>query len=291
MSECTEIRKQIQLFVGGDLRDSERVALEDHISCCSSCERELQIESELIARVKDSLSGYELPTGLRDRIEAMVNREASAWSDLRKAGRQTRIYLAGLAVAASIVLVLGGVMFWHLKLAKIPATFIETPSDLAQLAVESHLQRVQGKLQLEVNSNSPQEISQWFSGKIPFNLALPHFEGIPEEEKIYRIAGGRRIRFRQDFAAYVSYQMNDKPISLVAISDKNSNDTRMSAFAVKDLTFYLDEISGLKTFTWSRKGLSYALVSDLDEYGQQSCMVCHPGSNIGDRVRVVKPEV
>jgi hypothetical protein len=41
------------------------------------------------------------------------------------------------------------------------------------------------------------------------------------------------------------------------------------------LTFHIESVAGLKVITWSDKGLTYALASDLSVSGEQSCMVCH----------------
>jgi hypothetical protein len=41
--------------------------------------------------------------------------------------------------------------------------------------------------------------------------------------------------------------------------------------------------------TWSDRGLTYALVSDLDERGQQSCIVCHEGTKDRDFIEPLKP--
>jgi hypothetical protein len=41
--------------------------------------------------------------------------------------------------------------------------------------------------------------------------------------------------------------------------------------------------------TWSDRGLTYALVSDLEERGQHSCIVCHQGTKDQDFISNLKP--
>jgi hypothetical protein len=55
------------------------------------------------------------------------------------------------------------------------------------------------------------------------------------------------------------------------------------------LTFHYNAIHGLKVITWSDRGLTYALVSDLEERGQQSCIVCHQGTKDQDFIAPLKP--
>ncbi len=40
----------------------------------------------------------------------------------------------------------------------------------------------------------------------------------------------------------------------------------------------------------SDRGLTYALVSDLEERGQQSCTVCHQGTKDQDFIAPLKPK-
>ena len=289
MIDCKTIKNQIPLYVDAELGDSELISFEDHITNCASCQSELDAEQKFSDNIRNSFPPYKSPIKLRKKVEDIVH-PAKVKSIQPIKLHTNRVYVMTLAAAAVIILVLGGTLFWHINFAPITATLKEEPSELAKLAVATHLKRLGGGLPLEVTAGSPGEISKWFVGKVPFNLKLPNYEDTPEQEKLYKIVGGRLIGYKQDYAAYVTYQMHDKPISLVATSEEVSKPTGNRMFALKDLTFYLDEVSGLKVFIWSRRGLTYALVSDLDEYGQQSCMVCHPGGNIQDRVRVVKPK-
>ena len=55
------------------------------------------------------------------------------------------------------------------------------------------------------------------------------------------------------------------------------------------IAFHHDSIDGFKVITWSHRGLTYALVSDLDERGQQSCIVCHEGTKDRDLLEPLKP--
>jgi hypothetical protein len=56
------------------------------------------------------------------------------------------------------------------------------------------------------------------------------------------------------------------------------------------LTFHFNSIFGFKVITWSDRGLTYALVSDLEERGLQSCIVCHQGTKDRDLIEGLKPK-
>ena len=102
------------------------------------------------------------------------------------------------------------------------------------------------------------------------------------QAQLYRIEGGRVVRFKNDYAAYVSYQMDRQPISLLVTSDSVAAPGGGDEIVSKGITFHYDSIDGLKVITWSDRGLTYALVSNLKERGQQSCLVCHQGTKDTD---------
>ena len=43
----------------------------------------------------------------------------------------------------------------------------------------------------------------------------------------------------------------------------------------RTLEFHEQAVQGLKVITWTDKGLTYALASDVSVRNEQSCMVCH----------------
>ncbi|MGH9827857.1 MAG: hypothetical protein ACREDR_31950, partial [Blastocatellia bacterium] len=78
------------------------------------------------------------------------------------------------------------------------------------------------------------------------------------------------------------YKMRQQPISLLVTADAVAPPSRGEEIVSKGITFHYDSINDLKVITWSHQGLTYALVSNLEERGQQSCMVCHQGTKDKD---------
>jgi len=83
--------------------------------------------------------------------------------------------------------------------------------------------------------------------------------------------------------------MHDRHISLVIPSELSARPAGGEEIASRGLTFHYNAIDGLKVITWSDRGLTYALVSDLEERGQQSCIVCHQGTKDQDFIEPLKP--
>jgi anti-sigma factor RsiW len=120
-------------------------------------------------------------------------------------------------------------------------------------------------------------------------VKLPNYQESSGQEKLYTLEGARLVGYQDDYAAYVAYQMKNRPISLVITADgiAASGGEEITA---RGLTFHYDSIRGLKVITWSDGGLTYALVSDLEERGQQSCVVCHQGTKDQDFISPLKPK-
>jgi hypothetical protein len=156
------------------------------------------------------------------------------------------------------------------------------------MAVETHLRRLRGQLPLEIISESPSMISDWFSGKVSFSLKLPNYQESSGQEKLYRLEGARLVAFNNDYAAYIAYKMKQSPITLVVTANSVAMPSGGEEIVSKGLKFHYDSINGLKVITWSDRGLTYALVSELEERGQQSCLVCHAGTKDRDFIEGLK---
>jgi hypothetical protein len=93
--------------------------------------------------------------------------------------------------------------------------------------------------------------------------------------KFYRLEGGRLVSLEGDYAAYVAYRMEDRPISPLVASAATVAPSGRDTVQWGGLTFHLDSRAGLNVITWSDNGLTYALASELGFGGERSCLVCH----------------
>jgi anti-sigma factor RsiW len=166
---------------------------------------------------------------------------------------------------------------------------VRQPSRFALMAAEHHLRKTRGQLPLEIQSSDPANISDWFSNKVNFSVKLPNYQESSGQEKLYTLEGARLVGFQNDYAAYVAYRMKSRPISLVITSDSVAHPSGGEEIQARGLLFHYNAIDGLKVLTWSDRGLTYALVSDLEERGQQSCIVCHEGTKDRDLLEPLKP--
>jgi anti-sigma factor RsiW len=264
------------LYLDDELQGTERATVEAHVSDCESCAAIFAKELEFLNTVRGSGKLYVAPPELRAKVQQIV-----------RPRRRSRITWMVAAAAVLLVLLLPVVVWRGVKKANQPE---KGPAcTFALKAAETHLRHVRGQLPLEVESTSPQEISSWFVNKVNFSVKLPNYQESSGQEKLYVLEGARLVNFQNDYAAYVAYQMKERPISLVITSASNVEPTGGEAIAARGLVFHYNAIDGLKVLTWKDRGLTYALVSDLEERGQQSCIVCHEGTKDQDFIEPLKP--
>lgn len=259
----------VHAYVDGELAPEERADFEAHVLGCEGCRRALADEQAMVAALRGGAPLYETPAELRGRVEGLF----------RGRGRR-RPWAAALAAAAAVALLAGGLWLLGRRGVGAPDGAGRAPGDapasaFASLAADTHLRFARGQLPLEVLSDRPEVVSRWFEGRVPFRLQLPDYPVGPGQDKPYRLEGGRLVAFRDDYAAYVAYRMADQPISLIVTSVAKVAPEGGSTVRSGALTFHLESVAGLKVITWSDKGLTYALASDVGVEGSRSCLVCH----------------
>jgi len=173
------------------------------------------------------------------------------------------------APAAALVLIVAA-------LSTIPGS--STPlsgPEYAKFAVNTHRQHAQGDLVLDVQTGSPQTLNEWFKATSKFSLALPASLEVPGEKRPYRLEGARLLQMGGKTAAYIAYQMQTGPVSLMVTPDSVAVASGGVEVTFKKVSFHYGMVGSYKVVTWALHGLTYALVSQEGNKTQQSCMVCH----------------
>jgi anti-sigma factor RsiW len=175
-----------------------------------------------------------------------------------------------LIPAVALLIVIG-------LLTKIPSTSstVLPASKFAEFAVNTHRQYTQGRLALDVLSDSQQTLNEWFKAKLQYHLALPASPVVPGEERPYRLEGARLVTVGSATAVYVAYKMQPGAASLIVTPDSVAVASGGVEANFKKVSFHYTMVEGYKVVTWSAHGLTYALVSDEGNNTQRSCMVCH----------------
>jgi len=284
LQKCEDIRGRLTLYLDDELQGEERGMVEAHLSDCESCAALFARELNFLNAIRKGAPAHVAPPELRAKVQKILSQESVVEvSRPRRASRMSWL----VAAAAVLLLLLLPLLVWRVyKQGSAPAVKAST---FALIAADTHLRHMRGQLPLETESADPQQISSWFLNKVNFSVKLPNYQESSGQDKLYTLEGARLVNYQSDYAAYVAYRMKDRPISLVITSDSVARPSGGEEIKARGLTFHYNAIDGLKVLTWSDRGLTYALVSDLEERGQQSCIVCHEGTKDRDLLEPLKP--
>lgn len=297
MSGCEETRAQIAFYLDDELSEPEKGLVESHMRDCGSCREIYNKEQRLFTSIRVVRPLYVAPHTLRTSVQRILDEATERNPSKSPPGDPPGILwmisgtLRCLAQnryvrVAFPVLMLAFVGMWVFRET---IRFGGAPSEFARMAVDSHRRHLHGQLPLEIDTEAAAEISAWFRGKVPFSLKLPNYQEASGQAPLYRLEGARLVGFKGDYVAFVAYQMRAQPISLLVSSRMQAAPSGGEAIVLRDLVFYSQTIAGFKVISWSHRGLTYALVSSLQDRGQQSCLVCHQGTQDSHLIERLRP--
>jgi anti-sigma factor RsiW len=280
MSSCDQYQVQILLYLDGELSGEEGVRFRKHLAVCDRCWKQIEEEQALSNLLHRSSPLYSAPDVLYTRVAAVRAKEAHAVTPAPEA-RANLILQPPLkpsqniesppllwksAIAAVLAITLGlTLVLLGIRHARATA-YLDT-------AVMVHRNYLDGKLPLEIKSDSTERVAAWFSGKIPFRN--PTSEILSTNHPAYRLLGARLVNYRSGSAALVVYEMKSEHISLLVTPEKSAVALGGDEVRSGDLTFHYHTKAGLNIIMWTTHGLTYALVSSIHTTPQQSCLICH----------------
>jgi len=281
MTECDEYRVKVLRYLDDDLQGRELDDFRSHLKACADCRAALEAEQALSSLLHRSRPLYSAPPALRSRVSAAVMQHS--------ASKPTRlnIYLGALhalqrvlvdpvrrvssmRVLALVVLLLGFLF------AFVPNVVRQVrAASYVQTAVSVHRSYLDGNRAMGLRSSSPETVTAWFTGKVPFHFRLPNAQSSPNNTPSYTLTGASVVNHRGNPIAFVTYEKESQAISLLVASSKSAIVAGGDEVRLGDLTFHYRTEDGFKVVTWSNHGLSYALVSNVSGSARESCLVCH----------------
>lgn len=277
----------ISFYLDRELAGADLARFETHLAVCETCRGAVELERWFLDRLRASAPTYSISAEFRSRMEAIVQDPRVYRTPQRLRTRILRILrkprlkrtgffrpaLPLLVSSALLALLAFGV--WLARTKGLP-TLTPRHSDLAWMAVAAHRRHAAGTLPLELRSASPDAVSHWFSDKVDFSVKLPAGgEWIPGNP-VYRIEGARLASFANRHAAYISYQVDSRPVSLMVVPTSVAGRLSGRKVPMQKLVIYYDVIDRFHVVTWAvPRGVTYAMVSDSVEHPNQSCIVCH----------------
>ncbi len=169
--------------------------LQEHTQACAACHR-LLIEAEKIDKaLVEEFQRIEAPGRLRKSV-AMIAEEKQRWS--------LPIPWPRLVIPSSALAGLALLLLVYLPFSS-DLTSIEK---IARLAEKNH----HAGFTMDFKAAAVGDVSGWFRGKLPFEVAMPDLSG-----RGLKLLGGRKCSIGSEEAAYLFYSKDGVPHSLFEI--------------------------------------------------------------------------
>jgi anti-sigma factor (TIGR02949 family) len=150
---CDDARRRLDVYIDGELAETERGQLRDHLADCPECGRELEALDRLRQGIRQAAPVYRAPEALRSRVHLALRQEAAT-------ARATKPAPGWLAYAASILLAValgsGGTLL---------ITGERQQDAIANELIDSHLRSLLGSHLTDVASSDQHTVKPWFAGR------------------------------------------------------------------------------------------------------------------------------
>ena len=231
-------------YFDGELDAARAAEFEAHLEGCADCTQALAAQEALRKALGAPDLYAKAPPSLRSRVKAGIAAPG-------RARRPPAAYWRGLAVAASLVLVLGGAWraaTWRAGVAD---------RDVAQQVLDAHLRSLQLTHLTDVASTDQHTVKPWFVGKLDFSPPVADFAvaGFPLVGGRLDVVGGRSV-------AALVYSRRKHVINLFVWPSEESDTAPRSG-----------TLRGYTWIRWRRGGMSFwaasdVAASDLEEFAR-----------------------
>jgi anti-sigma factor RsiW len=249
--QCDRARELLGAYRDGELAPDERRAIAGHVETCRACSADVA-EDERIGRLVKDLGRTAAPPALVSRVRAALDRtEADDQPIGLKTAESYRLriwpqYARGFArQAASFVAVC---------LVSVLATWwiIDTTRQSAQIehdVLTAHIRSLLQDSPVQVASSDQHTVQPWFAGRADFAPAVKDLatDGFP-------LLGGRLDYVTDRRVAVVVYKRRLHVINVFMWPSSTATDSTAS----------VTSRNGYNLLVWSRNGVTYRAISDLN---------------------------
>jgi len=248
---CQETRVLLHAFLDDELDPVRSLSVQSHLDACPDCAREHAAQRSLRAALRDEALYFRSPEGFESRVRAAL---ASQGAIERRAGwpsavgallRMRWAWLpAGAAVALLAVIVITIGRFGT------PAPGSTADDLLGREVVASHVRSLMANHLTDVPSSDQHTVKPWFNGRLDFSPPVKDLAG-----EGFALMGGRLDYLAGRSVAALVYQRRLHVINLMIWPAPGEPDRPLT----------VGTRQGYHLLHWTRDGMSYWAVSDLNE--------------------------
>lgn len=208
MPECSRIDSLVTPFVDGELPEQEQQTVQQHLTACAPCRAKVAAERAirgLLRARRSDLSSSCAPAALKARCARLSSPTQGTVTPFRSGGnpvsRPWRARLAPLALAAALVLAVGGVFLYQGTRSSSRLLAAELAMDHEKCFRLNHLLDADG-----TPSAVQATMSSWFG----WDVTLPSLAGHADVS----LVGSRPCLYGEGKVAHIMYMHRGRPVSL-----------------------------------------------------------------------------
>jgi anti-sigma factor RsiW len=227
---CEVLDQDLEAFVDRELDDEGVRRVREHVAECEGC-RVRVAERQMLGRLIRSVPYHAAPERLRGRVASQTSRSV-----------MTRRLFTWAAAAAVIIAIAGGT-----ALLRSPRPDGGT---IVAEVVNGHVRSLMANHLFDVQSTDQHTVKPWFLGKLDFSPPVVDLatSGFP-------LIGGRLDYIAGRPAAALVYQRHQHTINMFVSDDGHGASSTIDRRSLR----------GFHVRHWTRDGLSFWVVSDLNE--------------------------
>lgn len=236
---CEEVQDQIGAWRDGALSAARADAVEAHVETCAACQA-FAADFQALSAAMSRLGREPVPPGLEARIRATLAEETGAdVVPFTRPGRWRGLVQQAASLAAVCLLSVFGT--W--------ATLRQpdAPPMAGHDAVAAHMRSLLADSPIQVPSSDSHTVRPWFNGKVEF---APPVKDLAAEG--FQLIGGRLDFLDGHRAAALVYKRRLHTISVFVWPAEGTGPAKA------------DQVSGLNVLTWTKDGMVWWAVSDLN---------------------------
>ena len=237
--DCKNAQTLIAGYLDRELDPVQTVETEDHLHGCAVCSQSYKDHQVLSEGLRTGSVYFKAPADLQKRIQRAVRQAAKAESAPRWLSWSWVRMAAPLAAAALVLFTL--------------VPFLRGPSTediLTREVVSGHVRSLMANHLTDVPSSDRHTVKPWFNGKLDFSPPVQDFakQGFP-------LVGGRLDYLNNRPVAALIYGRDKHLINLFIWPSSDSSDAGTKS----------ETRQGYHVFHWTRSGMTYWAVSDVEK--------------------------
>jgi anti-sigma factor RsiW len=237
--DCKTAQTLIAGYLDQELDPVRSLEIEEHLHGCVACSKVYENHQVLSKGLRTGSVYFKAPTDLQQRVQRSVRQAANAESRPRWPSWSWVRMAAPMAAAALVLLTL------------MPFLRGPSPEDiLTQEVISSHIRSLMANHLADVPSSDQHTVKPWFNGKLDFSPPVVDLasQGFP-------LIGGRLDYLNNRPVAALVYQRAKHLVNVFVWPSSESSDAGMKT----------ETRQGYHVYHWTRSGMTYWVVSDLEE--------------------------